>query len=263
MRHARFFFAIVLSALFLFPSVAQQIAAPQASALLQSSLKALVGSQTLSDVTLSGTVQYVAGSDEETGTAVLKAIAVGASSVNLSLSGGPRGEIVNTSVAPSAGAWSGPDSVSHAIAFHNLLTGPGWFFPAFAVARRLSSAGYVATYVGHETHNGQAVEHVSVSQTPPAQAGTGAPLVQHLTQVDYFLDSSSLLPAAICFNTHPDNNALIDIPVEIDFSDYRAVNGSQVPYHIQKYLNNSLSLDFQASSVTLNTGLSASTFNVQ
>jgi len=99
----------------------------------------------------------------------LKATAAGAVRTDLSLSSGQRSEIQNLSATAPAGSWSGPDGIVHPMAFHNLLTEPAWFFPAFAIARRLSNSGYVATYVGHESHNGQAVEHVSVSQTPRFQ----------------------------------------------------------------------------------------------
>jgi len=235
----------------------------QAATLLARSAAALTGNTTLSDVTLTGTANRIAGSDNETGSAVFKALTSGAGRADLNLSSGPRSEVHNSSGISPTGSWSGPDSISHATPYHNLLTEPAWFFPAFAIARRLSTPGYVATYVGHETHNSHLVEHISVSKTPPAETGAGAPFVQRLTQVEFFLDSTSLLPVAISFNIHPDSNALVDIPVEIDFSDYRAVNGCQVPFHIEKYLNNSLSLDFQANSVNFNTGLAASTFNVQ
>src|SRR5437868_5551414 len=60
---------------------------PQATALLQKSLFALSGGQTLTDVTLSGTVRRIAGSDDETGTATYKAIS-GANRLDLTLSGG-------------------------------------------------------------------------------------------------------------------------------------------------------------------------------
>jgi len=168
---------------------------------------------------------------------------------------------LNTSSTEPAGAWSGPDGVSHAIAFHNLLTGPAWFFPAFPISSGLS-AGYLATYIGHETRNGQPVEHLMVSQAPTTSAPPGALSFQHLSQVDFFLDSSTFLPAAITFNVHPDNNALLNIPVEIGFSNYTVVNGVQVPFHIQKLINNSLTLDLQFNSAVLNSGLSASTFTV-
>ena len=77
------------------------------------------------------------------------------------------------------------------------------------------------------------------------------------------LDSTTFLPDAITFNIHPDNNALLDIPVEIDFSDYRPVSGTQVPFRIQKFLNNSLFLDFQVQNAAINSGLSASAFAIQ
>src|SRR5439155_24266463 len=118
-------------------------------------------------------------------------------------------------------------------------------------------------YIGHETRNGQAAEHTSVSPTPPSTAPPRGPSFAHLSQVDFFLDSTTLLPVAVTFNIHPDDNAMLDIPVEIRFSDYRPVNGPYIPFHIQKYLNNGLFLDFLADSVNLNTGLSSTTFTVE
>jgi hypothetical protein len=262
--------SVLTALLFVFPnpSAAQQAAAPaptsspQATTLLAKSAAALKGNVAISDVTLSGTVERIAGSDDETGTAVLKSIATGASSITLSLPSGTRSEIQNSSSMPPTGAWSGPDGVPHATAFHNLLTGPAWFFPAFTIAQGLSASGCVATYVGAETHNGQAVQHVSLSQPSLFPGAPGALSPAHLTQVDLYLDSTTLLPSAVAFNVHPDNNALKDIPVEIHFSNYTTVDGTQVPFHIQKYLNNSLILDFQTTSVTFNSGLTAASFSL-
>lgn len=235
----------------------------RAVTLLQSSLGALTGGKSITDITLSGTVRRIAGSDDETGTVTLKAISGDAGRIDLSLPSGQLSEILNSTTTPPSGSWSGPDGLSHAIAPHNLLSEPAWFFPAFAIACRLSNSSYVATYIGQETHNGQTVQHVSVSQTAPFPDPPAPPTFAHLTQVDFFLDSSTLLPSAIAFNTHPDNNALLDIPVEIRFSDYRSVNGAQVPFLAQKFLNNSLLLDLQFQTATLNSGLSATTFQVQ
>jgi hypothetical protein len=262
MRSARFVSLLVLIT-FARSATAQQAPAlaPQATALLQQSLAVLSGGHPLTDVTLSGAARRIAGSDDESGTAVLKALAAGASRMDLTLPGGNRSEVLNTSSAQPSGAWCGPDGVSHPIAYHNLLTAPAWFFPVFPVASGLS-AGYVATYIGHETRNGQAVEHLMVSQAPNTAAPPGALSFQHLSQVDFFLDSSTFLPAAITFNVHPDNNALPNIPIEIGFSNYTVVNGVQVPFHIQKFINNSLTLDLQIDSAILNSGLSPATFAV-
>ena len=65
------------------------------------------------------------------------------------------------------------------------------------------------------------------------------------------------------FNTHPDNDMGLDIPVRIAFSDYRTVNGFQVPFRVQKFLNNTLTLDLQFQSATLNSGLTSAAFTVE
>ena len=230
--------------------------------MLTQSVAGLTGNTTLTDVALSGTARRIAGSDDDSGTVTLKAVSNGSARLDFSLSSGPSAEISNLSSTP-AGAWSGPDSISHAISYHNLLTEPAWFSPSIAIARRISSSNFIAAYIGHETLNGHAVEHVSLSQVASSPDPPGGPSFSHLTQVDFYLDSTTLLPAALSFNVHPDNNALLDIPVEIQFSDYRNVSGAQIPFHIQKFLNNSLLLDLQIQSAALNTGLAASSFSIQ
>jgi len=266
MRLARPYVSLALVALLISaPLGAQQIAAttaqssPQALTLLQNSLAAQIGNTTLSDITLTGTARRIAGSDDESGTATLQAASNGSARLTLSLSSGTSTEIANLFSTP-AGTWSGPDSISHTQALHNLLAESAWFAPGIAIGRRLASTNFVATYVGHETLNGQAVEHVSVSQTATFPDPPGGPSFGHLSQVDFYLDSTTLLPAAISFNTHADNNALLDIPVQVLFSDYRSVSGVQIPFHVQKFLNNSLLLDLQFQSASINSGLTASTF---
>jgi hypothetical protein len=261
MRFRLSFLAVLTISAFL-PLAAQQapVTGSQAVQILQQALGALSGRQILTDVTLAGTAHRIAGSDDEMGTATLKAI-VGASRIDLNLSSGPRSEIENMSGATPAGSWSGPDGVAHAISHHNLLTDPGWFFPPFPINHGISS-GYAATYVGHETREGQAVEHLTISQTFGLQSPAGPSIVGHLSQMDFFLDSTTFLPAAVTFNIHPDNNALLDIPIEVRFSDYRSVSGAQIPFHVQKYLNNGLILDLQFNNAVLNSGLPASTFTI-
>jgi hypothetical protein len=235
--------------------------ATQPAQLVQQALAALTGGQSLTDVTLTGTAQFIAGSDNETGTAALKAVASGASSLGLSLSAGPRSEILNASAVPPAGSWSGPDGTAHAMAFHNLLTGPFWFFPAFALTSSSSASGATVTYVGPETHNGQAVQHLTITQPSPVDLND--PSYPHLSQLDFYLDADTQLPAALDFNIHPDNNELLDIPVEIRFTSYTSTGGAQIPFHIQKFMNNSLSLDLQLQTATLNSGLTLNSFVVK
>jgi hypothetical protein len=206
-----------------------------------------------------GTAHRIAGSDDETGSATLKAIP-GASRIDLNLSSGLRTEVQNVTGASPAGTWSGLDGVSHPIVFHNLLTSPAWFFPAFPITQGISPG--IATYVGHEMRGGQAVEHLTISQTFAVQLPANAPRFGHFSQMDFFLDATTFLPTATTFNIHPDDDAGLDIPIEVRFSDYRPVNGVQIPFHVQKFLNNGLILDLQFTNAVLNTGLTASQFQV-
>ena len=73
-----------------------------ATAVLQQSLLALVPNVVLTDVTLSGSVRRIAGSDDESGSATFKALSMGSARADLSLSSGPSSEIQNLSAtAPS------------------------------------------------------------------------------------------------------------------------------------------------------------------
>lgn len=249
--------ALFLLILFFFsgPLVAQQATGDtQALTLASGAYAALAGPTVISDVTLSGTAERIAGSDDETGTVSLQALAAGASRMSLSLSSGPRIEVQNLAGTAPVGSWSGPDGVSHAIAQHNLMTDPSWFFPALALSRMLSTPGYMVKYVGQETWNSTSVQHISFYQQ------NSDALLQQLTQMDFYLDSTTLLPVAATYNIHPDNDAGLDIPVTIQFSGYAANSGVQVPLHVQKYINNNLALDLQLQAARFNTGLSASAF---
>lgn len=257
-------FAVFSIALFAFDS--SSAAPPQAPtsqsqgvAYLQKALAALAPSTPISDITLSGTARRIAGSDDESGTVVLKVLAGTGSRLDLTLSSGPRSEIRNTASAPIAGSWSGSDGVAHAMAYHNLLTDPGWC-PAVSIASLLSAKNAVIMYVGPEILNGQSVIHIFTSQQFPSASGNSGNLLRHLTQVDIFLDATTFLPISLAFNIHADSNANLDIPVEIRFSSYQFVSNAQVPFHIQEFINHGLLLDLQFDSANLNSGLSSSVF---
>jgi hypothetical protein len=258
-------FGLLISILLLTaPLQAQQTATTSAQGvvLLQQSLAALVGTTSIADVTLTGTARRIAGSDDETGTAVLTALAIGDARMDFSFPSGQRSEVRTTSNSVPAGIWTGPDGKSHPQSQHNLVTDSSWFFPAMTLGRLVSSQNSSVSLIGQETRNGVSVVHLTVSQQFPDMPNRIALLMQHLSQMEIFLDSSTQLPVALAFNQHPDNDAGLDMPGEVRFLDYRAVNGVQVPFHIQRYLNNSLILDVQLQAATLNSGLTASAFAI-
>ena len=122
---------VILSFCFAATLIAQSPSAstPQALTTLQSAFQALAGNTTVTDATLTGTAEWIAGSDDETGTVVLKTIS-GANRLDLSLSAGTRSEIRSSTDNGPVGTWIGPDGVSHPMANHNLMTDAGWL-PCF------------------------------------------------------------------------------------------------------------------------------------
>lgn len=236
----------------------------QGAAILRQAVGAVIGSTVVSDVTLNGTATRIAGSDNESGSVLLEGLAGGQSLFNFTSASGKLDEVrsISSSGVP-IGSWTGPDGTTHSMSGHNLLTDSSWFFPALTLGRLLASPTDVVALVGQDTKDGISVTQLTTSQQFPDFDANMAAQMQHLSQTELFLDAKTLLPVALEFNIHPDNNLLLDIPVEIRFSDYRAVNGVQIPFHVQKYLNNSLILDIQLRSATFNSGLSASAFTVQ
>ncbi len=261
-------YTLVLSSVLCLAAYAQQpvtvvASDPHAIALLTAAAAALQGANaaSIADVSLSGAARKIAGSDDEYGTAILKAVGMN-SSIVLNLPSGSELETRSVTNGQASGTWSGINGVSHLMALHNLLTEPAWFFPYFAISHGLTPTGYVATYIGHEIRSEAAVEHVTISQTfsalPSDQGG-----LQRLSQIDMYLDSVTFLPTAIAFNVHPDDDELVDIPIEVSYANYQTVNGFQVPFHVQRLLNNSLVLDLQFQTVTLNSGVTASQVGTQ
>lgn len=264
MRYARLV-PVALSSFFIVASLNAQQAQtttprdPTAVSLLQRSFVALTGTNAVNDVTLSGTANWIAGSDDETGTATLKATAIGQSRIDLDLSNGQRSEVHDITASPSTGSWSGPDGTWHSIADHNLMTDPVWFLPEFLIGRVLTNGGYAISPVDSESPHGVSEQHLGVFQQKDASVTLPA-LIQSLSHMDIYLDSTSFLPAAVAFNAHPDNDAATNIRVEIKFSNYESVQGVMIPSHIQKYINNGLVLDLTISSAQINSGLSTSDF---
>lgn len=237
---------------------------PQAVALALQSVNAMTRGNPISDVTLSGTATRVAGSDEQTGTVTIQVKGTQESRIALALSGGAYSEIRNFAQGASEGSSTGPDGVAKPMAFHNCFADAAWFFPPLSsLNAAVSNPNFVIGYVGSETHAGVAVQHIRFSQSITSPDSFSVQLIAHLSTIDFYLDSSSFLPVAMAFTTHPEDNGSLDIGVEIRFSNYELSSGVLVPLHIQKLINGNLYLDLTVNSVLINSGLSDSIFATQ
>ncbi len=231
---------------------------PQAVALAQQAMVVLLGGATLSDLSLSANVTSTLESDNETGTAALKAKGVTESRVDFALSAGTRSEVRNVTGGSPAGAWETNGNSSTAYAFHNCWTDPAWFFPALSSLSQTANSTFIFKYIGQEQHNGVSTQHIQTFQVPTQ----GPRSAQRLSVMDFYLDSTSYLPLAIGFSVHPDDDMSTNIPVEIDFANYQAVSGIQVPFHFQKSFNGGVVLDVTITNAVFNSGLPDSLFTL-
>jgi hypothetical protein len=238
---------------------AQQANSPQPTALLNQALAALSGSAPILDITLTGTVQSIAGSDNETGTGTMKALSSGSNRMDFSLPSGQRTDLRNFGTNPVSGTWWGSDGTAHGMVLHNLLSEPAWFAPVIPITIALNQSSQVVQYVGLEQRNNASVQHLAVYGTETGPSGV-VTFYQQLTRFDLYLNPTTLLPVELDYNVHPDTDGASNIPVSVLFSNYQVQNGQAFPMHIQKYLNNCLMLDFQVQTASVNTGLTASTF---
>jgi hypothetical protein len=145
---------------------------------------------------------------------------------------------------------------------HNCWTDASWFFPVLS-SLAASDPSVVLSYVGLESRAGLSVHHLRSYRYVPAKSAKTTALTLQLSTTDYYLDASTLLPVAAVFNIHPDDDASVNIPVEILYSQYQLMNGLQVPLHIQRYLQGELAVDLLVSSAMVNSGLPDSEFNIQ
>jgi len=173
-----------------------------------------------------------------------------------------RTEVRNTSNGLPQGAWTSADGASHSYPLHNCWTEASWFFPALTSLSG-TEPNIVLTYIGQESQSGTAVQHLRSYRYFPAKNAKSAALTRQLSTTDFYLDAGSLLPVAITFNTHADDDASLNIPVEIRFSNYQPTSGVMIPLHIQKYLNGGPIVDIAITSAAVNTGLADSTFAIQ
>ena len=250
-------FILVVSRLV--PAQSQPASDPQALSLASQSIAVLTGGTTINDVTLAGSVTWN-GSGSDTGTATLEALGTGESRMDLALSNGTLTEIRDAQTGIPLGQWINPNNVSGQFSTTNCWTDAAWFFPA--LGSLTAGQNVVLSYIGQETRNGGAVQHIQSYVYQPNWPTQGGPTPQQLSTMDFYLDASTFLPVAISFNAHPDSDATNNLSVEVDFSGYQNVAGALVPMHIQKYFQGNLLLDVTATSAALNTGLTLSSFTI-
>jgi hypothetical protein len=252
----------LLSLAFPLRSVAQ--GAPPASPLTANASSALAqlyaafsGSHAVHSVALSGEATWYAGSLEDSGPITLTAADNGSAQMQMDLAA--TGQITESQTGLGSGAqcyWSGKDGVVHSVDAGDCWRPALWFLPPLFLQPSVLSNEQLLVDLGAGTvGTGETVYHHVQGQIVPSAASTpsrGLRALAQRTTADIGLDPTSSLPVVLVYSVHPNGGAHIPVSIEIHYSDYRAVAGVQIPFHIERYVNGSLQLDIQLSAASAN-----------
>src|SRR5208337_1172724 len=117
-----------------------------------------------------------------------------------------------------------------------------------------------ASYLGPDSSKGATLLHAQVARVLAGQPAVSTADVLRLSVMDLYLDPSSMLPMVLDFTAHADNNPNINLPAEIQFGNFQKASGGLLPFHIQRFIQGTLTHDFTVTSVLLNSGVPDSQF---
>jgi hypothetical protein len=217
-------------------------------------------------ISIRGTVTSSTAFAQTTGTISLKAHSQGSSEVDMRWPDGHNVmEVRNGEGINPWRTWTAEDGGAKKSSLKDTrLPHPAWFFPSFILLSGLGSPDYWFSDLGAQTWEGKNVEHIAIWQRlPVAIAATANAARQQQIQTDVYLDSATLLPVSMIFNVRIDPTLPNEIfvpttttsgnaTVQVDYSDYRTVEGAQVPFQIRISNGSVPMLNIQVSSVTVN-----------
>jgi hypothetical protein len=217
---------------------------------------AFSGVKVVQKVQLSGNATWHVGGLEDTGTVTLTASSDGSSQMQLALATAGQRSETQTGLGSSASCrWAGNDGVSHNVDLSNCWRPALWFLPSFSFQPSLASSnrGDVDLGVGTVGSDAKVYRHLQSQIIPSGLPSTFATSITQQSTTDLGLDPATLLPAVLAYTVHPDNGAQgVTIAIEVRYSDYRTVDGVQIPFLIRRYLNGSLQLEISVSSAQIN-----------
>jgi hypothetical protein len=114
-----------------------------------------------------------------------------------------------------------------------------------------SNVGFIDSGSG-VVGSGTAYRRLRGQFSPTGMSAKLAGDIEKRSKTDIGLDPITFLPAVLAYSVHPDNGAPIQVAIEVHYSDYRTVDGTQIPFHIERYVNGYLQLDIHVTSAEVN-----------
>jgi hypothetical protein len=210
-----------------------------------------------SDSSATGSITVVEGSTTQSGTIQILTLGTGQTSETLNLPEGQRTVVYANGNAKESNRLV--ESINPPL--ETIVTDQCPDFPLPLLLSALSDADTAFRYVGAETLDGTAVQHIQIwnsfASKPRLQG------IAPFSVKDIWVDSTSFVPLKLAYTRHLGGGSLPAFPVEVSYSNYRNVAGILYPFQISKGLNGTSWLTITIQSVSFNTGLTASQFVVE
>ena len=226
-----------------------------AAALLQRSV-ASMATTAPSDSTATGNITIVEGSLNESGTVNIQTLRTTESSETITLPDGQREIMYSNGDAKEVNGGQSANPPLELIVVDQCAD-----FPLPLLSAFLNNADESFKYIGQETLNGISVQHIQVWNSFASK-----PRLSRLapsSRRDVWLDSTSLLPVKISWMRQAGEGAVPAIPVEVDFSAYKNINGVVYPFQISKSYNGTPWQTITIQNVTFNIGLTDAQFQTE
>lgn len=211
----------------------------------------------VSSVQMTGSATWYAGSLEDTGNVTLTASATGATTMQLSLA--KKGLWTETQGSIASGRlcqFTGSDNIAHTLDILQCLKPVVWFLPGISLQPKMMPTGVGVSDGGTGRVSALTKETYRHLQSQLVFADLPNGLMEQVMQestTDIGLDPQSFLPNVLSYKLHPDDGSqTVVIPIEVHFSNYQKINGVEIPFLIQRYVNGSLQLEIKVDTAQIN-----------
>jgi hypothetical protein len=233
---------------------------PQGLNLLTQTLSAAGGVSAITaiqDFTGTGNITYYWSGKEVPGPATVRGRGVNEFRLDATLPDGMQ----SWAVASWKGSLKSTSGKISQIPAYNAINLGSLTLPFVEMANALRDSSVSVSLVDQEQINGRSAYRIRVQRTFGAAVDPRGTMSGWTTK-DYLIDATTLLPAEIHLMTHPVETHLRSYLQEIVFTDYRSVNGVVLPFSITEKIGGQTTWMIQLSSISFNTGLKDSDFQL-
>jgi len=232
----------------------------QAVSLLQKSFVAMggPGGSSLSSVLMQGQMTTEMGTKQVIGSLVIKCTGPDICRQDFTSDASSHSTVFNVDRGMEV-----VDGSTIRLPIHSLINHPIKYFPVFTELAAWMDPNLSIVYVGEESFNGTPVHHIHVEKYLPGLDSKMSALYSKVSGTELYLDTTTLNLVKRSQQVPIFQDMGHTVQVEQLFSEYQVQNGFSVPHEISVFLNGNKFADIQITTVTFNSGVSSSDFEVQ